>query len=116
MNSMLSKDERMWGMLCHLGALAGFAFPFGNVIVPLVIWMVKKEDMPFVDDQGKESLNFQITVAIAMAVCFLLSFILIGFLLMPIVGIIALVLVIIAGIKANEGERYRYPWAIRLLP
>ena len=115
MDSELSKDERMWGMLCHLGGLAGFAFPFGNVIVPLVIWMVKKEDMPFVDDQGKESLNFQITVAIAMAVCFLLSFIVIGFLLMPIVGIGALILVIIAGTKANEGERYRYPWSIRLL-
>jgi len=114
-DSELSKNERMWGMLCHLGGLAGFAFPFGNVIVPLVIWMVKKEDMPFVDDQGKESLNFQITVAIAMAVCFLLSFVVIGFLLMPIVGIGALILVIIAATKANEGERYRYPWAIRLL-
>lgn len=115
MDSELSKDERMWGMLCHLGALGGVVIPFGNVIVPLVIWMVKKEDMPFVEEQGKESLNFQITVAIAMAVCFLLSFVLIGLLLMPIVGIGALVFVIIAGIKANEGESYRYPWAIRLL-
>jgi len=115
MDGELSKDERMWGMLCHLGALAGFAFPLGNVIVPLVIWMIKKEDMPFVDDQGKESLNFQITVAIAMAVCFLLSFVVIGLLLMPVVGIGALIFVIIAGTKANEGERYRYPWAIRIL-
>jgi len=115
MDSELSKDERMWGMLCHLGALAGFAFPLGNVIVPLVIWMIKKEEMPFVEDQGRESLNFQITVAIAMAGCFILSFVGIGVLLMPVVGIGALVLVIIAATRANDGERYRYPWALRLL-
>lgn len=115
MDSELSKDERMWGMLCHLGALAGFAFPLGNIIVPLVIWMIKKEEMPFVADQGKESLNFQITIAIVMAVCFLLSFVVIGLLLLPIVGIGALILVIIAATKANNGEQYRYPWAIRML-
>jgi len=73
------------------------------------------EDLPFVDDQGRESLNFQITVAIALAGCYVLSFVGIGVLLMPVVGVGALVLVIIASIKANEGERYRYPWAIRLL-
>ena len=71
--------------------------------------------MPFVDEQGKESLNFQITVAIAMVVCFLLSFILIGLLLLPVVGVGALVFIIIAATKANGGESYRYPWAIRLL-
>jgi hypothetical protein len=115
MDSEISKDERMWGMLCHLGALAAFVFPLGNVVVPLVIWMIKKEDMPFVDDQGKESLNFQFTVVIAIAGCFVLSFVGIGTLLMPVVGVGALVLVIIASTKANDGERYRYPWAIRLL-
>lgn len=115
MDGEISKDERMWGMFCHLGGLAGFLFPLGNVIVPTVIWMLKKEEMPFVDDQGRESLNFQITIAIALVICFLLSFVAIGLVLLPIVGIGSLVLIIIAAIKANNGERYRYPWAIRLL-
>ena len=62
----MSKDEKMWGMFCHLSALAGYiGIPFGNIIGPLIIWMVKKEQFKFVDDQGKESLNFQITITIA---------------------------------------------------
>ena len=108
-------EERQWGMFAHLAALAGFVIPFGNVIGPLVIWQIKKAEMDFVDDQGKEALNFQITVIIAFAVAFLLSFILIGFLLMPIIGIGALVLVIVASIKANGGEPYRYPINWRLI-
>ena len=71
--------------------------------------------MPFVDDQGKESLNFQITVTIAAIVAAVLIVLLVGFLLLPIVGLIALVFTIIAGIKANEGVAYRYPFALRLI-
>lgn len=110
-----SSEEKTWGMLAHLSALAGFIIPFGNIIGPLVVWLIKKDEMPFVDDQGKESLNFQITVIIAVFVCFLLMFILIGFLLLPIVGIAALVLIILAAVKANQGEAYRYPFALRLI-
>ena len=54
------KQERTWALFCHIGALAGFIFPFGNIIAPLVIWLIKKEEYPLVDDQGKESVNFQI--------------------------------------------------------
>ena len=104
-----SSDDKLWGMLAHLSALLlGF-------IGPLVIWLVKKNESQFVDDQGKEALNFQITVFIAMMICAVLSIILIGLLLMPIVGIAALVFSIIGGIKANGGEAYRYPFAIRLI-
>ena len=71
--------------------------------------------MPFVDDQGKEALNFQITVSIAVIVCAVLIAVLIGLLLLPIVGIAALVLTIIAGLKANNGETYRYPMTLRLI-
>jgi uncharacterized Tic20 family protein len=110
-----SAEERQWGMIAHLSALVGFVIPFGTVIGPLVVWQMKKADMPFVDDQGKEALNFQITVAIALFVSFLLAFILIGFLLLPIVGIGAIVFTVIAGIKANEGETYRYPVAWRII-
>lgn len=110
-----SNDERQWGMFAHLAALAGLVVPLGNLIGPLVVWQMKKNEMPFVDDQGKESLNFQITVAIALFVCALLMAVLIGFLLLPLVGIAALVFTVVGGVKANAGERYRYPFALRLI-
>lgn len=111
----VTADERQWAMFAHLSALAGFVIPFGNVIGPLVIWLIKKDTMPFVDDQGKESLNFQITVTIAAIICMALIVVLIGIPLLFVVGLIALVLTIIAGVKANEGVRYRYPFALRLI-
>jgi Uncharacterized protein conserved in bacteria len=111
----VTKDAKTWGMLCHLSALAGFIIPFGNLIGPLVIWQLKKNEFSFVDDQGKESLNFQITIAIAAIICFLLIFVVVGMLLLPIVGIFALVFIIIGTIKANEGVAYRYPFALRLI-
>jgi uncharacterized Tic20 family protein len=110
-----SAEERQWGLFAHLAALSGFIIPFGNMLGPLIVWQIKKNEMPFVDDQGKEALNFQITVTLAVLVCIILMFVLIGLLLLPIVGIAALVLTIIGGIKANEGERYRYPFALRLI-
>lgn len=110
-----SAEERQWGLFAHLSALVGFLIPFGNVLGPLIIWQIKKAEMPFVDDQGKEALNFQITVLIAVIACLVLSVILIGFLLLPIVGIAALVLTIMGGIKANNGETYRYPFTLRLV-
>jgi uncharacterized Tic20 family protein len=110
-----SNDERQWALFAHLSALVGFIIPLGSVLGPLVIWQIKKNEMPFVDDQGKEALNFQITVLIAVLACLLLSVILIGFLLLPIVGIAALVLTIMGGIKANNGEAYRYPFTLRLI-
>ena len=77
--------------------------------------MMKKDMHPFINEQGKESLNFQITVTIAMLVASLTLFICIGFVLMPAIGIAALVLVIMAGLKANNGIAFRYPWTLRLI-
>ncbi|WP_159522411.1 DUF4870 domain-containing protein [Sunxiuqinia indica] len=111
-----NRDERMWGMLCHIAAFAGLVIPVaGNIIGPLVVYLLKKEEFSFVEDQGKESLNFQITVTILMFVSGMLIIVGIGFLLLAVIGIGALVLTIIAAIKANEGEFYRYPWTIRFL-
>lgn len=110
-----SLEARQWAMFAHLSALAGLIIPFGNVLGPLIIWQIKKNEFPFVDDQGKEALNFQITVAIAGLISVVLMLILIGILLIFAVGIAALVFCIIGGIKANEGERYRYPFALRLI-
>lgn len=115
-------EEKQWGLFAHLSALVGLVIPFGSVLGPLVVWLVKKDTMPFVADQAKESLNFQITVAalcVALGVIAIpLMLIGIGFLLLPLIGVIfiaALVLSVIGGIKANEGTAYRYPFAIRLI-
>jgi len=113
--SGISADERQWAMFAHLSALIGFILPFGNLIGPLIIWLMKKETMPFVDQQGKEALNFQITVTIAMMVSAILIIVVIGFVLMFIIGLAALILTIMAGIKANEGVAYRYPFTLRLI-
>lgn len=111
-----NKDEQNWAMFCHLAALAGFIIPFGNILGPLIIWVVKKEQMPLVDRHGKEALNFQITVTLAMIVSILLMFVLIGFVLVFVVGIGALVLTIIAALKVSGGELdYRYPFTLRLI-
>ena len=109
------KQERTWAMLCHLGALAGFIFPFGNIIAPLIIWQIKKGESELVNDQGKESLNFQITLAIGYLICIPLFLIVIGFFLMVALGIYALIMIIIASMKANEGQKYRYPICLRLI-
>lgn len=109
------KDAKMWGMFCHLGSLVGLVVPGGFFIGPLVVWLIKKNDMPFVDDQGKESLNFQLTMLIAFLAAFILVFVFIGILLLPVIGIVDLVFTIIAAIKANDGVRYRYPFAIRFI-
>ena len=111
----VSQDEKTWGMLCHLAALAGAIIPFGNIIGPLVVWLIKKQEMPFVEDQGKEALNFQISVTIYLIASALLLFVIIGLLLLPAVAIFSLVMTIIAAVKANNGERYRYPLCIRFL-
>lgn len=110
-----SAEARQWGMFAHLSALIGFIIPLGTILGPLIIWQIKKAEFPFVDEQGKEALNFQITVLIAFLACLLLSIVFIGLLLMPVVGIAALVLTIMAGIKANNGENYRYPFTLRLV-
>jgi uncharacterized Tic20 family protein len=112
----VSKDEQNWAMGCHLAALSGFLVPFGNIIGPLVVWLIKRAEMPMVDRHGKEALNFQITVMIAFLVSIPLCFILIGFVLMAVVGVGALVLTIMAAVKVSNGDyEYRYPFTIRLL-
>ena len=109
------KEERTWGMCCHLVFFVGYIIPFASIIGPLVIWIMKRDEMPFVDDQGKESLNFQITMTLAIIASALLMFILIGFVLIFVVLIFQLIVVIIASIKANEGVYYRYPLCFRFI-
>lgn len=113
--SAQNKEVRQWAMLCHFAAFLGLVFPFGSVLGPLILWQVKKDMDPLIDDQGKEALSFQLTVAIAWLVCFVLGFVVIGFLLMVVLVIAALILTIIGGVKANKGIAYRYPLTWRLI-
>ncbi len=110
-----SKEEKTLGLVCVLLQFLGVVVPFGSLIGPLVLWLVKKDSSHFLDEIGKETVNFQIALIIAGFICFILCFIFIGFLLLPIVGIYALVTIIIAAIKANEGIVYRYPVSIRFI-
>jgi uncharacterized Tic20 family protein len=81
----------------------------------LILWLVKKDTMPFVDDQGKEAVNFNISFLIYMAVSAILIVVVIGFFLIIVLGIIHLIFVILAAVKASSGEAYRYPMTIRFL-
>ena len=106
---MSDADQRMWATLAHVG---GILF---NFIAPLVVWLVHKERGRFVEEQSKEALNFQITVAIAYVVGSILSVLFIGFLIIFAVWVAATILAIMAAVAANRGEAYRYPMTMRLL-
>src|SRR5690554_1041882 len=111
----LSKEDKMFGMLCHLVALSGCIIPVGHIIGPLIIWLIKKDQSAFVDDQGKEALNFQISITIYGIVSAILIIIAIGILTTIVLGIFWLIMIIMASLKANEGMAYRYPLTIRFL-
>jgi len=115
MAKMDETQERTWGMVSHLSALAGFIVPFGHIIGPLVIWLIKKDESPFVDDQGKESINFQISMTIYAIVAALLVLVVIGIFLLIGILILDMVLVIVAAVKANNGEEFRYPLNIKFI-
>ena len=114
--STSSSDVRMWNVLCHATALAGFFVPWaGHILGPLIAWLVKRNDSPEIDEHGKESLNFQISMLIYNVIAGVLCLVLIGFVILAILHILNLVLVIIASIQASEGKFYRYSLAIRLI-
>jgi uncharacterized Tic20 family protein len=119
-------EERQWAMFAHLSALAGGLLTgavggWGCFLGPLIIWLVKKDTMPFVADQAKEALNFNITVAAVFVVLAVLTVLTLGIgiiltgPLMFVVAVGALVLIVMAAIKANEGKAYRYPMTVRLV-
>ncbi len=115
-----SKDARMWAMLCHLAGLAGLVVPVvGNIVAPLIVWQIKKDDFPFVDEHGKEAVNFQISMSLYLLVSAILwvplSFVCIGVLIPAAIAIVDLVFLLIAAVKANNGYHYRYPLTIRFI-
>ena len=114
--STSSRDIRTWNVLCHATALAGFFVPWaGHILGPLIVWLAKRNDSPEINEHGKESLNFQISMLIYNVIAAVLCLVLIGFIILPILHIFNLVLVIVASIQASEGKFYRYPITIRLI-
>ncbi|MCD6050471.1 MAG: hypothetical protein K0Q55_1874 [Verrucomicrobia bacterium] len=131
--SAAEKEQRQWGMFCHLAALAVFIpiIPFGNIVGPLVVWLWKRHDIPGVNEHGKAALNFHLSITIFMLILgllvalplFLISLIfpplLLG--LIPVAGVAVLlwltefILTIVAALQANDGKHYRYPFTITLL-
>ena len=115
--------ENTWAMLVHLSALVGVLMPFGNIVAPLVVWILKKDEMPLIDRHGKEVLNFQISITIYATIAGIVSSILIiafiGMILLPLVAVayyaIFVIFAIIAGLKANEGGWFDYPMKIELI-
>jgi len=102
-------------MYCHLAAFAGFIFPFGGILGPLILWLTKKEESEWVNRNGKASLNFQISISLYTILCIPLFFIFIGFLLVPIFIVIEIVCISIASSRAARGELFVYPLSIPFL-
>ena len=103
-------------MLCHLLSLCQLlGIPFGNVLGPLVLWLLKRNEDPFVEICGKESVNFQLSMTLYVLLSFALMFVFIGFFTLIAVMLFNIVYTLIAAIKASDGESYRYPGSIRFI-
>lgn len=110
-----NSTEKQWALACHLGALAGYIFPFGNILVPLIIYLSKKNESEVIADQARESLNFQITITILIIISAVLMLVLIGIFLLPVVILLQLIFIILAALVVDKNKLYRYPFSIRLV-
>lgn len=117
---MFSKDERTWALAAHLSSFLGYLVGGGGFVGPLVVWLMKKDESPFVADQAKESLNFQLSLLLYGIVLFISCFpLMIGFLVVwfvgPLLALAGIALPIVGAMKANEGSIFRYPATIRFI-
>jgi uncharacterized Tic20 family protein len=113
---------RQWAMFCHLSALVGLIVPFGTILGPLLVWLIKKNELPAIDQHGKDALNFQITVGIASVALGIVGGLTLAFcvgivflILAVLIGLAGLIFAILNGIKANNGEPYKYPYSLKLV-
>jgi uncharacterized Tic20 family protein len=111
-NRVLSETERNWAMLCHLTAFAGFFFPFGGIIGPLICWLTRRDESSWVNINGKASLNFQLSMLLYIVLAIPLCFIIIGIPIIMLLGTLKVICVIIASVRAPKGELFRYPLVI----
>ena len=113
-----SRDEKNIAMLAHLLPLLGFLIPGMNIVVPLLIWLTKRNESAFLDHHGREALNFQISLTLLAAIWLALKLIIVGLFFLPLVPlavILALILMIRAGLKASGGNYYQYPFCVRFV-
>ena len=108
----LSESERNWAMLCHLSAFAGFFFPFGAIIGPLICWLSRKDESQWVDQNGKAALNFQISILLYMVLTVPLIFIIVGIPIVLFLVFLKVICIIIGSVKASKGEEFKYPLTI----
>lgn len=108
-------QERQWALICHLSSLCGYFVPFGHLIAPIVIWSMKKDEMPMVNEHGKEVINFQISISIWFIIAGIFVILLIGIPFLIALAVLQLVFVIIGAIKADNGILFRYPLTIRFI-
>ena len=108
----LSETERNWAMLCHLSAFAGYFFPFGGIIGPLICWLTRKDESQWVDQNGKQSMNFQLSILLYMVLSIPLIIIIIGIPIIIFLGFLEVICIIIASVKASKGEEFKYPVTI----
>lgn len=113
--SDVSSDERTWAILVHASAFAGLFVPFGNILAPLVVWLIRREESEFVDANGKQALNFQITWTVIMVLALFSILIGVGLLLVPLVALAWVILVVLATVRASEDEVYDYPLTVDLI-
>lgn len=115
-NQNISAIDRKWAIALHLSPLAGSIVPLLGFIVPLGLWLFKKTDSRYLDSQGREVLNFTISLLIYAAISGILCIVLVGFVLLGALFVAAIILSVIAAVKTSDGINYRYPYIIRLIP
>jgi len=108
----LSESERNWAMFCHLSAFAGFFFPFGSIIGPLICWLSRKDESQWVNQNGKSSLNFQLSILLYVFMAIPLCFIIVGIPIVIFLIGLKVICIIIASVKASKGENFKYPITI----
>lgn len=111
----MDAETKNWAIACHALAFAGYVIPFGNLVGPLLVWALKKDSSPYIDQQGRESVNFQITMLIAYLISGILVLVFVGILLLAVCALFNVVMVVLAIIKTADGQDFRYPFAIRIL-
>lgn len=123
MEATYDKKTRVWTMLCHLSALIVLlGIPFGNILGPFIVWLLKKNEYPTVDEQGRESMNFQISMSIYAVIALIIAIgltpVLIGLLFYPVVAAVValdIIFTIIATVRASDNIPYHYPLTIKII-
>ena len=113
---MSPSEERNWAVATHLASFSGYlGIPFGHILGPLVCWLMKKDSSNFLDEVGKETVNYNISIIIWFLVCIPLCFVIIGFFMLGALAIMDIIVTIMAAVAASNGQQYKYPLTIRFI-